>query len=218
LNGDSENDKAVTRSSPPAVGHFAATARPGLLEDPRARAGAVVVVALLAAAAIAALAALGAARTERAEARRLTGELERLTATGSELTELRMRADVAEARAEELDLQVRRLLAPAAGVPVVDVTPVADGGDPAELVLSRRRDLYAILRLDLGGGLAREGVRVRLRDRDGAEIWSAEGVASDATGRLNVLVPALHLPAGLVGAEVEGPVSARYRLLVRPAP
>src|SRR5690606_16264667 len=137
-----------------------------------------VVVALLAAAAITALAALGAARTERAEARRLGGEIERLTAAGSELTELRMRADVAEARAEELDLQVRRLLAPAAGVPVVDVAPVADGGDPAELVLSQRRDLYAVLRLDLGSAAARDGVRVRLRDRDGAEIWSAEGVAS----------------------------------------
>lgn len=218
MNGDSEEGKAVTRSSPPAVGHFAATARPGLLEDPRARTGAIVVVALLAAAAITALAALGAARTERAEARRLSGEIERLTATGSELTEQRMRADVAEARAEELDLQVRRLLAPAAGVPVVDLAPVADGGDPAELVLSQRRDLYAVLRLDLGTAAARDGVRVRLRDRDGAEIWSAEGVASDATGRLNVLVPALHLPAGLVGAEVDGPVSARYRLLVRPAP
>jgi hypothetical protein len=210
-----ETTPATAPAAAPTVGHFARAARPSPLEDTRVRAGVIVVVALLAAAAIAALAALAAARAARSERDALAAELETLKAESAEVTATRMRAEAAEARVEVLDGRVRRLLAPAAGLPTVALTPVAEGdGDPAEIRLAPEREPFALLRLATGRTTAVSGLRVRLRDRDGGEIWAAEGVASDAEGVVTVLVPSMLLAPGLIGVELEGPVTARYRLRV----
>jgi hypothetical protein len=215
VNGEPETGRAANASSPSTVGHFARAARPSPLEDTRVRAGVIVVVALLAAAAIAALAALAAARAAREDRDALAAELETLKAASAEVTATRMRAEAAEARVEVLDARVRRLVAPAAGLPTVLLTPVAEGdGDPAELRLAGPSEPYALLRLQTGRSTTVSGVRVRLRDRDGGEIWASEAVASDAEGVVPVLVPSMLLAPGLVGVELEGPAAARYRLRV----
>lgn len=215
MNGEPESGRAANASNPSTVGHFARAARPSPLEDARVRAGAIVVVALLAAATIAALAALAAARAARAERDALAAELETLKAASAEVTATRMRAEAAEARVEVLDARVRRLVAPAAGLPTVLLTPVAEGdGDPAELRLAGPSEPYVLLRLQTGRSTTVSGVRVRLRDRDGGEIWASEAVASDAEGVVPVLVPSMLLAPGLVGVELEGPATARYRLRV----
>lgn len=215
MNGEPEAGNSASTSAPSTVGHFARAARPSPLEDTRVRAGAILVVALLAAAAIAALAALAAARSARDERDALATELDNLRTASAEVTAIRMRAEAAEARVEVLDARARRLLAPAAGLPTVSLTPVAEGdGDPAELQLAAQREPYVLLRLQTGRTTKVSGVRVRLRDRDGGEVWSSEAVASDADGVIPVLVPSTLLVPGLVGVEVEGTVTARYRLRV----
>lgn len=215
MNGEPEADRAANASGPSTVGHFARAARPSPLEDTRVRAGVIVVVALLAAAAIAALAALAAARAAREERDALAAELDTLKAASAEVTATRMRAEAAEARVGVLDARVRRLVAPAAGLPTVVLTPVAEGdGDPVELRLAGAGEPYALLRLQTGRSTTVSGVRVRLRDRDGGEIWASEVVASDAEGVVPVLVPSTLLSPGLVGVELEGPATARYRLRV----
>jgi hypothetical protein len=219
VNGEPEADRASNSSGPSTVGHFARAARPSPLEDARVRAGVIVVVALLAAAAIAALAALAAARAAREERDALAVELEVLKAESAEVTATRMRAEAAEARVEVLDARVRRLVAPLAGPPTVVLTPVAEGdGEPSELRLDARADPYALLRLQTGRTTTVSGLRVRLRDRDGGEVWTSEAVSSDGEGFVPVLVPSSLFVPGLVGVELEGPVVARYRLRVLSVP
>lgn len=226
MNGEPEAGRTESTPAPrpaaPAVvataGHFARAARPSPLEDARVRAGVIVVVTLLAAAAIAALAALAAARAARAERDALAAELETLKAASAEVTATRIRAEAAEARVGVLDARVRRLLAPAAGLPTVLLAPVAEGdGEPAELRIDAQAEPYSLLRLRTGRTTTVSGLRVRLRDRDGAEVWAAGEVSSDGEGVVPVLVPSMLLVPGLVGVELEGPVTARYRLRVLPA-
>lgn len=228
MNGEPEAGSAQSAPDPrpaaapavaPTVGHFARAARPSPLEDRRVRAGVILVVALLAAAAIAALAALAAARAAREERDALAAELESLKTASAEVTATRMRAEAAEARVEVLDARVRRLLAPAAGLPTVSLTAVAEGdGEPAELRLDAQAEPYALLRLQTGRTTTVSGLQVRLRDRDGGEVWTAGAVSSDGEGVVPVLVPSMLLGSGLVGVELEGPVTARYRLRVLPRP
>ncbi len=217
MNGESGNGRldAEGRGRAAAGGHFAAAARPALLEDPRARNAAIVLVGLLLAAVVVALAMLGAARGERAERQRLEGELARLEAASGEITQLRMRTDLAEARAQQLDQQVERLQTPTGGVPVAVVDGVTAGGEPALLQLGPSH-LYGVLQLRVGKA-AQAGLTARLRNRDGIEFWRAEGLTADSGGLLTLVVPAQHLPPGLIGAEVDGPVQERYRILVRAA-
>jgi hypothetical protein len=227
VNGEPEAGEAQSAPDPrvatapagaPTVGHFARAARPSPLEDARVRAGVIVVVALLAAAAIAALAALAAARAARDERDALATELESLRTASAEVTATRMRAEAAEARVEVLDARVRRLLAPAAGLPTVLLAPVVEGdGEPAELRVDSQAEPYSLLRLRTGRTTTVSGLRVRLRDRDGGEVWASETVASDGEGIVPVLVPSMLLAPGLVGVELEGPVTTRYRLRVLPS-
>ena len=125
-------------------------------------------------------------------------------------------APAAEPKGADPDFSIRSAAVAAAFTnPTVVLTPVAEGdGDPVELRLAGAGEPYALLRLQTGRSTTVSGVRVRLRDRDGGEIWASEVVASDAEGVVPVLVPSTLLSPGLVGVELEGPATARYRLRV----
>ncbi len=211
---------AVGPSGAPVAGHFAATVRPSPFEDPRVRVGTLVVGFLVLAALVGVLAAIATARSAMRERDQVAGELEELRREAADVAATRLRAEAAEHRADELDARVARLLAPAAGVPWVELKPITettgaeDEGPPA---LAPGSNPYVVIRLDVGRASSAAGVTIRLRDRDGGELWAAENVRSDESGLITLLVPSNQLTPGLIGVEVEGGrAPSRFRLLVRP--
>ena len=191
--------------------------------------------AALWAAALVAVVGLGFGIAGTRRASRLDAERARLTASLSELQgaataerAAAARAELAERRAADLQSRLSSLLAPQAGLAVVELLPLAatrGAEEPALTSVERGHAGYVTLLLALERPAAFRSYSVRLRGPDGGELWSTGGVRPDESGALTLLVPTTLLPGGLVGVEVEGEAAggtrpaATYRLFVRvPAP
>lgn len=128
----------------------------------------------------------------------------------------------ADERAAELETQVAALLAPRAGLPLVELLPdsVLRGKRRGEIAqVERSAADFVILVVALEDPRRSSAYTARLVDAQGREVFAAPAAAVDATGALNLLVPTRSLPLGSATIEVSGesggPVLARYRLSIR---
>lgn len=206
-----------------------ATPAPSPLVFPRSRDRAAVawrpwlrvaaLVALTLGTLIAAL-AWGRGETER---RRLAARTVLLEQELSRLKEVAVGAEQATARrSEELARQLAALVAPQAGVPLLELVPLGLARGAPDLPtprLAAAESTFATLLLPLERPRPGATYGLRLLAPDGSELFARAGLAADARGALTLQLATETLPEGVLVVEVRpesGPTRepARYRFEV----
>jgi anti-sigma factor ChrR (cupin superfamily) len=166
---------------------------------------------------------LGVVRIRSGERRTLRAEMDTLR---DQVASTRLATDRARKREAELEGRLGDLLAPRAGVPLVELLPESVlRGSPGSKIATVDRGAapFALLVVALENPRRHPTFSARLVDADGKEHFVSSPAAADDTGALTLLVPTASLPLGSATLEVMGgapdtaTVVGRYRLSVRDA-